>query len=45
VTKAVLIAKQIPGTPLKLIWSREEDMLHGQFHPLTRGQDGQSETE
>ena len=36
VTKAVLIAKQIPGTPLKLIWSREEDMLHGQFHPLTQ---------
>ena len=36
VTKAVLIAKQIPGTPLKLIWSREEDMVHGQFHPLTQ---------
>jgi len=36
VTKAVLIAKQIPSTPLKLIWSREEDMLHGQFHPLTQ---------
>ncbi len=36
VTKAVLIAKQIPGTPLKLIWSREEDMLHGQFHPHTQ---------
>ena len=36
VTKAVLIAKQIPGTPLKLIWSREQDMLHGQFHPLTQ---------
>jgi isoquinoline 1-oxidoreductase beta subunit len=36
VTKAVQIAKQIPGTPVKLIWSREEDMLHGQFHPLTQ---------
>jgi len=36
VTKAVLIAKQIPGTPVKLIWSRAEDMLHGQFHPLTQ---------
>src|SRR5262245_63253569 len=25
-TKAVLIAKQVPGVPIKLIWSREEDM-------------------
>ena len=34
VTQAVLIAKQIPGTPVKLIWSREEDMLHGKYHPV-----------
>src|SRR5947209_8635654 len=34
VTQAVLIAKQIPGTPVKLIWSREEDMLHGSYHPV-----------
>jgi isoquinoline 1-oxidoreductase subunit beta len=34
VTQAVLIAKQIPGTPVKLIWSREEDMLHGTYHPI-----------
>ncbi len=34
VTQAVLIAKQIPGTPVKLIWSREEDMLHGMYHPV-----------
>lgn len=34
VTQAVLIAKQIPGTPIKLIWSREEDMLHGRYHPV-----------
>ena len=33
-TQAVLIAKQIPGTPVKLIWSREEDMLHGTYHPV-----------
>ncbi len=26
VIQAVLIAKQMPGTPVKLIWSREEDM-------------------
>jgi isoquinoline 1-oxidoreductase beta subunit len=34
VAQAVLIAKQIPGTPVKLIWSREEDMLHGSYHPV-----------
>jgi isoquinoline 1-oxidoreductase beta subunit len=26
----------MPGTPIKLIWSREEDMLHGRFHPVTQ---------
>jgi isoquinoline 1-oxidoreductase beta subunit len=36
VTQAVLIAKQIPGTPVKLVWSREEDMLHGRYHPVTQ---------
>lgn len=35
VRQAVAIARQIPGTPIKLIWSREEDMLHGRFHPVT----------
>jgi len=34
VTQAVLIAKEMPGTPVKMIWSREEDMLHGRFHPV-----------
>ena len=34
VTQAVLIAKQMPGTPVKLIWSREEDMAHGTYHPV-----------
>jgi isoquinoline 1-oxidoreductase subunit beta len=34
VTQAVLIAKQIPGTPVKLLWSREEDMRQGHFHPI-----------
>ena len=29
VRQAVLIAKQMPGTPIKLLWSREEDMQHG----------------
>ena len=36
VTQAVLIAKEMPGTPIKLIWSREEDMAHGRYHPVTQ---------
>ena len=34
---AVLVAKQLPGTPIKLLWSREEDMQQGWFHPVTKG--------
>jgi len=33
-TQAVLIAKQMPGTPVKLIWTREEDMTQGRYHPV-----------
>jgi isoquinoline 1-oxidoreductase beta subunit len=36
VRQVVAIARQVPGTPIKLIWSREEDMLHGRFHPVTQ---------
>jgi isoquinoline 1-oxidoreductase beta subunit len=36
VTQAVQIAKQMPGTPVKLLWSREEDMAQGTFHPTTQ---------
>ena len=36
VRQAVEIARQMPGTPVKLIWSREEDMLHGRYHPITQ---------
>jgi isoquinoline 1-oxidoreductase beta subunit len=36
VRQTVAIAKQMPGTPIKLIWSREEDMLHGRYHPITQ---------
>jgi isoquinoline 1-oxidoreductase beta subunit len=35
VRQAVLVAKQLPGSPVKLIWSREEDMTHGTYHPTT----------
>jgi isoquinoline 1-oxidoreductase beta subunit len=34
--QAVLIAKEMPGTPIKLIWTREEDMTHGRYHPITQ---------
>jgi isoquinoline 1-oxidoreductase beta subunit len=34
VTQAVLIAKQMPGIPVKLLWSREEDMRQGRYHPV-----------
>ena len=33
-TKAVLLAKQIPGVPVKTIWTREEDMRQGRFRPI-----------
>ena len=36
VGQAVAIAKQMPGTPIKLLWSREEDMTHCQYHPTTQ---------
>jgi isoquinoline 1-oxidoreductase beta subunit len=36
VRQAVDIAKQMPGVPIKLLWSREEDMLHGRYHPVTQ---------
>jgi isoquinoline 1-oxidoreductase subunit beta len=36
VRQAVLVAKEMPGTPVKLLWSREEDMTHGWYHPVTQ---------
>ena len=37
VQQAVMLAMEMPGTPIKLLWSREEDMIHGFFHPTTKG--------
>lgn len=36
VRMATLIARQVPGTPVKMMWTREEDMAQGQYHPITQ---------
>jgi isoquinoline 1-oxidoreductase beta subunit len=36
VHQAVEIAKQFPDTPIKLIWSREEDQAHDFYRPLSQ---------
>jgi len=33
--QAVNIAKQVPGVPVKTMWTREEDMVQGRYHPVT----------
>ena len=35
VHQAVAIAKEFPGVPVKMIWSREEDMAHDFFRPIS----------
>jgi isoquinoline 1-oxidoreductase subunit beta len=36
VIHAVNVAKSMPGTPIKLINSREDDMTNGVYHPITQ---------
>ena len=36
VRQAALIAKQMAGIPIKMLWSREEDMTHDWYHPITQ---------
>src|SRR5262245_20650278 len=36
VRQAVVIAKEFPGIPIKLIWSREEDQAHDFFRPISQ---------
>jgi isoquinoline 1-oxidoreductase beta subunit len=35
VRKAVAVAKEFPGVPVKTIWSREEDQAHDYFRPIS----------
>src|SRR5262249_21620270 len=36
VRQAVSIAKEVPGVPIKVIWSREEDITHDFYRPISQ---------
>ena len=35
VAQAVTLAKKLPGKPIKVIWTREEDTQHDHYRPMT----------
>ena len=35
VTEAVLLSKAMDGTPVKVVWTREDDIQHGFYHTVT----------
>jgi len=36
VQQAAIIGKEFPGVPVKMIWSREEDMAHDFYRPISQ---------
>lgn len=32
---AALVAKAMPGTPIQVIWTREDDIVHDKYRPMT----------
>lgn len=35
VTEAALVAQALPGTPVKLVWTRDDDIHHGYYHAVS----------
>lgn len=35
VTEAALVAQAMPGTPVKLVWTREDEIRHGYYHAVS----------
>src|SRR5262249_56981912 len=36
VQQAAIIGKEFPGVPIKMIWSREEDLAHDFYRPISQ---------